>query len=157
MKEEWIKALGNMTFGIYVLTSAYEDKINAMIASWVTPVSYEPLLVVTAIHPNRYSHQLVEGSGCFALHSLPADRKDFLQRFKGPDPGAKFDALDWERRKTGCPVLRDSNSCLECTVMDRCSPGNHTLFIGKVVDVHNFADGAPLTTHDYSGIYLGRE
>ena len=35
MKNEWIQALGNMTYGIYVLTSFYKEEINGMIASWV--------------------------------------------------------------------------------------------------------------------------
>ena len=33
MKDEWIEALGQMTYGIYVLTSSYKETINGMIAS----------------------------------------------------------------------------------------------------------------------------
>ena len=68
MKDEWIRALGTMTYGIYVLTSHHKEEINGMIASWVSQVSYDPLLIMVALHTNRYSHQLIEKSGCFALH-----------------------------------------------------------------------------------------
>ena len=157
MKEEWIQSLGNLTYGIYVLTSAFEDKINGMIASWVTQVSFEPLLIMAAVHTNRYSHQLVENSGHFALHSLAEHQKEFLRQFKGPDPSAKFESLDWKPGRTGCPVLEDCTSCLECKVVDRYKPGNHTLFIGEVVDIHFHSDEPPLTTYDYGGIYLGEK
>ena len=39
MKDQWVKAFGKMTYGIYVLTAAHEDRRNAMIASWVSQVS----------------------------------------------------------------------------------------------------------------------
>lgn len=157
MKAEWIRALGNLTHGIYVLTSAYEGKINGMIASWVSQISYEPLLITVAVHPNRYSHQLIEGSARFGLNSLAKEKKDFLNRFKGPEPDAKFAGLDWKPGKTGCPILKDCTSCLECVVVDQINPGNHTIFIGEVAHVHFYSDAPSLTTHDYSGIYLGNK
>ena len=99
MKDEWIQALGNMTHGIYVLTSFYKEEINGMIASWVSQVSYDPLLIMVAVHPHRYSHGLIEKSGCFALHVLAADQSNLLSRFKGADPKAKFSSIQWQREK----------------------------------------------------------
>ena len=51
MKEDWVQALGKMTYGIYVLTTCDEDEVNGMIASWVSQVSYDPLLIMVAVHP----------------------------------------------------------------------------------------------------------
>jgi flavin reductase (DIM6/NTAB) family NADH-FMN oxidoreductase RutF len=36
MEQEWLSAFGKMIYGIYVLTTAFEDIINGMIASWVS-------------------------------------------------------------------------------------------------------------------------
>jgi len=83
MENKCIKALGKMTYGIYVLTTFYADEINGMIASWASQISYAPPLVSVAIHPNRYSHHLIEQSGSFALHTLAKDQTEFLSRFKG--------------------------------------------------------------------------
>ena len=157
MQEGWIKALGKMTYGIYVLTSYYKEEVNGMIASWVSQISYDPLLIMAAVHPNRYSHQLIEQSGCFALHVIDRQQTEFLARFKGPDPDSKFSALQWERGKTGCPILRECMAYLECRVTARHSPGNHTLFLGEVIDARSFADGTPFSTMDYSGVYLGNK
>jgi flavin reductase (DIM6/NTAB) family NADH-FMN oxidoreductase RutF len=157
MKEEWIRALGAMTYGIYVLTSSHEDKINAMIASWVSQVSYDPLLIMVAVHTHRYSHQLIDQGGCLALHVLARNQADLLKRFKGSDPQAKFAALQWQRGKTGCPILADCIAYFEGRVVDRLRPGNHTLFIAEVVAAGLMGEGHPLSSFDYNGQYLGKK
>ena len=95
MDERWVNTFGAMTYGIYVLTTFHEQKINGMIASWVSQVSYDPPVVMVAVHPNRYSHQLIRESGCFALHILSRNQRDLLSRFKGIDPEAKFHSIQW--------------------------------------------------------------
>ncbi len=156
MKDEWIQALGTMTYGIYVLTSFYKEEINGMIASWVSQVSYDPLLIMVAVHTNRYSHHLIEKSGCLTLHVLAREQADLLKRFKGPDRVAKFSSIPWNRGKTGSPILEDCIAYFEGKVVDRFSPGNHTLFIAEVVDAKVIAPGQRLSTLDYDGVYLGR-
>jgi flavin reductase (DIM6/NTAB) family NADH-FMN oxidoreductase RutF len=86
MKNEILSALGHMTYGIYILTSRSGSEINGMVASWVTQVSYSPPLIMVAVHPNRYSHDLIKKGNAFALHVLDRSQKDMLKRFKGPDP-----------------------------------------------------------------------
>jgi len=156
MDERWFQTLGSMTYGIYVLTTYHEEKINGMIASWVSQVSYDPALVMVAVHPNRYSHHFIQQSGSFALHLLTRNQKDFLSRFKGPDPEAKFASIPWARGKTGCPILKECIGYLECAVRERYAPGNHSLFIGEIVDARIFSHEDPLTTLDYEGFYTGK-
>ena len=156
MKEEWIQALGTMTYGIYVLTSAYREEINGMIASWVSQISYDPLLMMVAVHANRYSHRLIEKSESFALHTLAREQKNLLNRFKGPDTRAKFKSMEWKPGVTGSPVLTDCIAYFEAEVVDRVRPGNHTLFIAEVVDARAYSQVQPLSTLDYDGVYLGK-
>ncbi|MEK6195176.1 MAG: flavin reductase family protein [Deltaproteobacteria bacterium] len=156
MKKEWIEALGHMTYGIYVLTTRVDDTINGMIASWVTQVSYEPPLIMAAIHPNRFSHSLIEKSNAFALHILHRSQKELLKIFKGPDPEEKFSNIPWESGKTGAPILKDCIAWLELTVRERHNPGNHTLFIGEVIAGETVSTGTPLCTLDYDGMYVGK-
>ena len=103
MEKIWVQALGKMIYVIYVLTTIYEDEINGMIASWVSQISYDPPLVLIAIHPHRYSHKLIVQRRSFALHILAQNQVDILCRFKGDDPRRKFDSILWEKDKTGCP------------------------------------------------------
>jgi flavin reductase (DIM6/NTAB) family NADH-FMN oxidoreductase RutF len=155
MKSKWLSALGKMTYGIYVLTSFKGEEINGMIASWVSQISYEPPLVMAAVHPNRYSHHTIDKSGCFALHILNKDQKDYLSRFKEPDPGAKFSSIQWNRGITGCPILTDCIAYMECKIVSRIQPGNHTLYIGEIVEADIFSDAVAMSTQDYAATYIG--
>ncbi|MDX2440127.1 MAG: flavin reductase family protein [Desulfobacterales bacterium] len=157
MKEEYIKILGKMTYGIYVLTSAADQVINGMIASWVSQVSYDPLLLMAAIHPNRYTHDLINKNGYFVLNVISKRQKDFLQRFKGPNPKLKFSSVEWEKGITGAPILTDCIGYMECKVKETYAPGNHTLFVGQVVEAKFISDKTPLSTSDYEGIYSGKK
>ena len=157
MKEEYLKILGKMTYGIYVLTSAADQVINGMIASWVSQVSYDPLLLMVAIHRNRYTHDLINKNGFFALNIISKSQNDYLKRFKGPDPELKFSSVKWKKGVTGVPVLNECIGYMECKVKDTYAPGNHTLFVGEVVSAGIISDQTPLCTSDYKGVYLGKK
>ena len=157
MKKERLTAFGHMTYGIYVLTARADDTINGMIASWVTHVSYTPPLIMVAVHPNRYSHSLIEKSDAFALHVLDRSQKEMLKRFKGPDPAKKFSGIPWETGKTGAPVLKNCMAFFELKVKEYHKPGNHTLFIGEVINSASKSAGTPLCTLDYDGMYVGKD
>lgn len=146
-----------MTYGIYVMTAGYENAINGMIASWVTQVSYSPFLIMAAVHPDRYTHNLIEKSGHFAVHILSKDQKGLLKRFKGPDPDKKFALIEWSYGKTGCPILKACVAHMECAVKEKMSPGNHTLFIGEVINTGFNREETPLSTLDYDGVYTGKQ
>ena len=157
MKETWQQALGKMANGIYILTTCHEKEINGMIISWVTQISYDPPLIMLAIHPDRYSHHLVEQSGCFALNIPARNQADLVKRFMGTVSSDKFKSLQWIRGRTGCPILTDSIAGIECEVKESHSPGNHTLFFGQIKEVQIFSNGEPMSTFDYSGTYLGKD
>ena len=146
-----------MTYGIYVLTTRFENAINGMIASWVSQASYDPPLFMVAVHPDRYSHDLLTKSGYFALHILARNQKDLLRRFKGPDVREKFSSIAWKEGVTGCPVLMDCIGCIECRIIQSMAPGNHTLFIGEAVSAVFNDEQTPLCTLDYEGFYLGKK
>ena len=155
MDENILKNMARLTYGIYVLTTRFEDTVNGMIASWVSQVSYEPPLILAAVHPNRFSHELLQQSGHFVLHILAREQKDLLGRFKCPDLNKKFQSLRWKEGLTGCPVLDDCIGYLECRIVRHLAPGNHSLFIGEVMSARFNAEDTPLCTLDYDGCYVG--
>lgn len=156
MKKATLNNMAHMTYGIYILTTRLESTINGMIVSWVSQISYEPPLFMVAIHPNRYSHDLLIQSGYFALHIPSKEKKDLIERFKGPDATEKFASLSWKDGVTGCPILTDCIGFLECRITQSVRPGNHTIFFGEVVHAVFNGKQAPLCTSDYEGIYLGK-
>lgn len=156
MKEQWIRAFGTMTYGIYILTTAKDEKMNGMVASWVSQVSYEPALIAVAVHSNRLSHKLIEDSGRFALHVLGENQTELISRFMASDPDTKFTGLEWKAGHTGCPILKDCVAYFECRLNTRLQPGNHTIFIGEVAAAGEISERRPLSTRDFRGQYIGK-
>lgn len=155
MDKQWQEALSMMPYGIYVLTTGAGQHINGMIASWVTQVSYDPPLLLVAVHPNRLTHQMLRENGVFVLHVLSSEQKQLMSRFKGPEPRAKFEGIQWEKGLTGCPILKDCVAFMECKVKETYEPGNHTLFIGEIVNASAIREAPVLTTLEYGGAYTG--
>jgi len=110
---------------------------------------------MAAIHPNRYSHGLIEKSQAFGLHVLDLSQKEMLKRFKGPDPVKKFSGIHWEKGKTGEPIIKACPVWFALVVKERLSPGNHTLYIGEVIDCAVEKKASALSTLEYDGMYVG--
>ena len=157
MEKTWLETCSYLTSGIYLLTSRHNDEMNGMIASWVSQVSYDPPLIMVAIHQNRLSHRLISRSDRFAVHILDARQGEFVSRFKGSDPQAKFKDVEWTSGLTGCPILKECLGYLDCLTKESHKPGNHTLFVGRVVDARILSPGEPMISRDLDLAYVGRD
>ena len=127
---------------VVIVTTRHEDVGNAMAASWVTPVSFSPPLVAVSIAPERFTHELIEKSGVFALN-VPDEDLLWCVHYTGTVSGRDEDKLETlrrrgvrvsEGRKVKVPVILDSLAVLECEVQKKVSAGDHTLFVGLVVE-----------------------
>jgi ribonuclease HI len=152
---QWRDLCAVLPHGIFLLTTHDKETPMGMIASWVTQVSRNPELVLVAIHRDRAAHQPLKACGVFALHLLAEDHQQVMVHFKaGCTTG--FEQVRWRKSEHGVPLLEEG--CVlrvECRVTDTCAPGNHTLFVGEVLEIRTFSGAAPLTTMDYSGVYTG--
>ncbi|MCX5889511.1 MAG: flavin reductase family protein [Deltaproteobacteria bacterium] len=129
-------AFAALVHGVYVVTTRLEDVVNGMTASWVSQVSLKPLLVMVSIAPSRYSHRLIQESGIFAVNVLDSTQADLGKRFgyKSGRQVDKFAGLAWTTATTGAPILRQAYAYLDLKLKDTCAAGDHTLFVGEVVD-----------------------
>jgi len=121
--------------GVYILTARDGERLNGMTAAWVSQVSFRPLLVMVSVAPERYTHELIERSGYFAVNSLERRQTELARGF-GFRSGRKVDKLAGVKHHAaphGSPVLDEAVAWLECRVVDRIKAGDHTLFIGEVV------------------------
>ncbi len=129
-------AFAALVHGVYVVTTRLDDLVNGMTASWVSQVSLNPLLVMVSIAPPRYSHGLIKDSGVFAVNVLTGDQVDLGKRFgyKSGRKVDKFAGLDYLTAKTGAPILPQAYAYLDTRLVDTFTAGDHTLFVGEVVD-----------------------
>lgn len=134
------KALGRISSGLYIITAQKGDLNGAMLASWVSQASFEPLGFTVAVAKDRAIESLMQVGDRFVLNVLEEDNyqhlmKHFLKRFP---PGAdRFAGVKTRTAENGSPILADALAYLECTVASRMECSDHwivynTIDTGKV-------------------------
>jgi flavin reductase (DIM6/NTAB) family NADH-FMN oxidoreductase RutF len=65
-----------------------------------------------------------------------------------------IEGVSYEKLKTGAPVLKECVGFVECRLVQSVETGDHTVFIGEVVN-EGVRGGDPLTVWDLGGHYYG--
>ena len=150
--------LRKIPHGLFVCGVKFGDEANGFTASWVMQASFQPPLITNCVRNDSSSHQLLKGSGQFALSFLHADQKDVAAQFFKPQRrvGDKFESFDvMDAPQTGCPVLKDCLGYVECRVVGEVAHGDHTVFVGEVIGADTFAEGEPLILESTGWNYGG--
>ena len=138
MSEDAMKdVLKMMPYGFYSITSKAEDNVNAMVANWVTQVSFEPRLLAIGLQKTCYTHELIEKGGVFAVNIFRKEDVETIKPFtksraKNPD---KMNEASFEPApETGCPILDGAAAYIECRVVRIVDTGgDHDIVVGEVV------------------------
>jgi flavin reductase (DIM6/NTAB) family NADH-FMN oxidoreductase RutF len=151
------KVLRLIPYGLYVATSRADQKFGAGTINWVTQTSFTPPLIVAAIKADSSLHEVIAASRVFALHVLGKNQKDVATAFfKGAQPdGETLNGFRFEFGATGAPILLDPPAWFECRVVEENSRGDHTIFVGEVVDAGLRREEEPLTLRDTGFFYGG--
>jgi flavin reductase (DIM6/NTAB) family NADH-FMN oxidoreductase RutF len=151
------KALRLITYGLYVATSRHGEEFAAGTINWVSQSSFAPALVMAAIKADSRLHTVIASSRVFAIHIVGKDQKEFATTFfKGADrQGDKLTGYRFEEGSTGAPILADAPAWFECRVLEQVARGDHTIYVGEVVDAGVRRDAEPLTLRDTGFFYGG--
>jgi flavin reductase (DIM6/NTAB) family NADH-FMN oxidoreductase RutF len=138
MSEDQMKeALRMMPYGFYGITSRAEEDVNAMVANWVTQVSFEPRQLALGIQKTCYTHGLIEKGGVFTVNLFRKDDEEAIKPFtkgRGKNPEKMKDAVYETAPETGCPILAGSAAYIECRVVRILDTGgDHDIIVGEVV------------------------
>lgn len=130
--------------GVSVVTVRSGDKMNGMIAAWVTQVSFKPVMIAVSIAPQRYTHGLIKESGYFCINALSVESIDIVKHFgfKSGRKIDKFKGMRYTNALKGSPILESAYAYAECEVAHAYKVGDHTLFIGSVIDSAELKEGA---------------
>lgn len=129
------KALGRLSGGLYIITAKKGDVTGAMLASWVTQASFEPLGFTVAVAKDRAIESLMQVGDRFVLNTLEEGKhlplmKHFLKRFP---PGAdRFAGIKTQVATNGSPILIEALAYMECEVVSRMECSDHWLVYSQV-------------------------
>ncbi len=156
-----LKALDNISYGVYVVTSRDRDgnRVNGLTVNTVIQVALDPCLVAVAINKNSLTHELIRDSGVMAVSVLEQDTPlGFVGRFgfKSGREVNKFEGLNYQTEVTGAPILIEhAVAVIEARIRSEVDCVTHTVFIGEVVAARPVGSAEPLTYSYYRKVKKG--
>lgn len=130
-------ALLLIPYGVYVITTGGASKqTGAFTGSWLTQISFEPLLLALGVDKTSHSQALLTENGVFAVNFLGHKQTALAARLGTPHhiQPHKFKGVAWRAGLSGAPVLEEALAHVECEVSQVLDPGgDHLIYIGKVI------------------------
>lgn len=148
-----LKALYNLSYGVFILGTKNNDKINACITNTCIQVASSPTRFAVSLLNTNFTCAMLKESKKFLLSVL--DKRctfDVIRRF-GYQSGKntdKFYNFEYKTDSNGVPYIENcSCSVISCHVISMQDLGTHTLFIAELDDAFITSNEKPLTYADY--------
>lgn len=129
--------MSSFATGITVLTAAGQDW-HGMTANAFSSVSLEPPIVLCCVARTAQMHEAILRSRHFVVNVLGADQAHLARYFASRDRPrgiGQFEGIEWRRaRYSGAPILSGSLAWMECELTEVYHGGDHSIFLGTVVD-----------------------
>jgi len=136
IKKDILDAQHSIAHGVYVISTVFKERVNAMTAAWVARASFEPPLLTVAVGHARFTHSMITSSGVLAVNVLGSDNLETGRHF-GLKTGRrtdKFKDVPYDVKVTGAPILRDCIAWMDCRVVDSVEAGDHTVFVAEILE-----------------------
>jgi len=150
------QALYLINYGLYIVGSKADSKINAQISNTVFQVTDKPNTIVISINKSNYTHEFIEASKLFTVSIIAKTAPLSLIGnfgFKSGKNVNKFEKISHLLTKNGLPVvLEHTLGYIECRVVNSIDVFTHTLYIGEVIDAEIFKKDEPMTYAYYHEI-----
>lgn len=147
------KALYNLSYGVFMLSTKAGDKVNGCITNTCMQVANSPTRVAISVLNSNYTCDLIKESGIFALSMLDQSATFETIKHFGFQSGRevdKFADITPPTNEQGVPYMGwQACAVLGCKVVSSQNLGSHTLFIAEVEEAKVLSENAPLTYADY--------
>lgn len=122
---------------IVVVTAQGHDEARGITIGSFTSVALEPPLVSFNVGKDSRMHTVLEACSRFAVQVLSEEQAHLAQRFAEPGLTGEqqFEAVPATSDEHGTPHLKDVSARFHCTTHRSMPAGDHTLYVGKVVDI----------------------
>ncbi|MBO4381025.1 MAG: flavin reductase, partial [Clostridia bacterium] len=133
------KALFNIGYGLYVVTSNDGEKDNGLIVNVVTQVTNTPSRVAVTINKQNYSHHVIKQTGVMNVNCLSIEAPFSVFECFGFRSGRNVDKFEGQddiiHSANGLAVLpRYINSYMSLKVDEYLDLGTHGMFICSVTE-----------------------
>jgi flavin reductase (DIM6/NTAB) family NADH-FMN oxidoreductase RutF/rubredoxin len=156
-----LAAFHMVSYGLYVVSSIKDGKIDGQIANTVFQITPDPPTIAVSINKQNLTWEYIRESGVFTVSVLSTETPMTfigLFGFKSGRDVDKFENCKYKPgKKTGAPIVLDHTlGFLEARVVNSMDVGSHTVYIGEVVDCDILVEGEPMTYAYYHQVKKGK-
>ena len=143
---EFRSIIGHFATGVTVITAAAGEELQGMTANAVSSLSLDPVMILICVEKSTHTHGVLERGGVFAVNILGEHQEQLSRIFaKRAEPElGTLRGQPFHIGGTGAPILEDCMAFFECRVADVLQGGDHSIFLGEVVDQGVVHDMKPL-------------
>jgi flavin reductase (DIM6/NTAB) family NADH-FMN oxidoreductase RutF len=133
--------IGLFASGVTVITTRLGDVIHGMTANAVSSVSLNPTLLLVCVDRRSHLHDLIQQTSIFAVNILAADQVELADHFAGRARGEatpstlRFRYGNGDNDDGSVPTIAGCLTALRCTVEAMYPGGDHTILIGRVIEL----------------------
>ena len=147
------KTMYKLSYGLFVLTSADQDRDSGCIINTAAQVTSKPNRISIAVNKDNFTHDLVKNSGKFNVSILSEEAVFETFRHFGFQSGRDVDKFsgytDCKRSANGLYYITGgTNGYISASVEQTIDLESHTLFIASVEDMEVLS-AAPSATYAY--------
>lgn len=131
------EVMSRFATGVTVLSTGGAH-VHGMTANAFSSVSLDPPTVLCCVSHDAVMRKTISEAEHFGVSVLDGHQEQAARHFAdkervlGP---AQFARMDWTPGpRTGAPLLAGAMAWLECGLVDTVESGDHSIFIGRVLD-----------------------
>ena len=136
-------AMSHFASGVTVVTTEHDGKPYGLTVASFASLSLHPPLVLVCIEKSVKSHDAIAAAQKFGVSILARNQEAVSGQFASKKVEDKFAGVAMHRGELGVPLIDGAICTLECRVHQQLPGGDHSVFIGEVVDAQT-SEGAPL-------------
>lgn len=155
-RTEFRDAMARVTSPVSVVTTDGEAGRGGFTATAMCSVTDEPPTVLVCMNARSAQTELFQRNGRYCVNVLPTEHKELAALFAGASQNMeeRYAQAEWDKLKSGLPVLRGAIVAFDCEIVDIHRVGTHNIMIGAVRDIRHRTDGSALLYYDRSYVHV---
>jgi flavin reductase (DIM6/NTAB) family NADH-FMN oxidoreductase RutF len=154
-------------YTVALVGAQFENQVNFMSCAWHTALSFSPPLFGVLISKKRFTHKIISEAREFTVNFISFERVKLsaqMGRKSGHDLNkmAEYQVKLAPAKIISSPLIAEAYVSFECRVADVRGYGDHDLFVGEVLAIHEEekcfnAEGVLNTNKIHPLLYLGND
>jgi flavin reductase len=151
LRDSFTRCMREVPGAIAIIASAHGGERRGMAATSWCSLSADPPSMLVCVNRTASPHDFIAKSGCFSINQLALDHGEIVSIFSGKrglNGEQRFVHGEWCKGRGGMPLLGSAITSFECEVTEQHQYHTHSIFLGRVIDLHNRLGAQPLVYHN---------